>query len=129
MVDYKLKIYTIKEFEEKQEELVNSIFAISSTYNSTQTYTENIAQEMQEKKDQLINQLEQAYFQNNKTFCCVLIVEEKPVAYCVCKESDENHWEFLQTVVAMNMQNKGYEYILEKNCVNQIKIKNGKTLN
>ena len=125
MIDYKLKVYTYKEL--KKEELVNFIFAISSSYNSTQTYTENIAKEVQDKKQELINELTKNYV--NNTFYCVLLIAEQPVAYCICQETEENHWDFIKTVVAMNAQNKGYEYILEKNCVNQIKVNNGKTMN
>lgn len=128
MIDYKLKIYTDKEYETKKEELVNIIFAISSSYCTTQTYTENIANQVKEKKEQLLKELTENY-NNNKAFYCVLFVEEKPVAYCICKETQENHWEYIKTVTSMNMQNKGYEYILEKNCINQIRINNGKTVN
>ena len=127
MLDYKLKIFTFKEFEEKQEELVNVIYNIESSYNITQTYHENIAKESQLKKQQMLNDLTENF--KSKCFYCVLLVEEKPVAYCICKETEENHWDFLKTVSALDMQNKGYEYILQKNCVTQIKINHGKTVN
>ena len=87
-----------------------------------------IANQVKEKKEQLLKELTENY-NNNKAFYCVLFVEEKPVAYCICKETQENHWEYIKTVTSMNMQNKGYEYILEKNCINQIRINNGKTVN
>ncbi len=128
MLDYKLKTYTFKEFEEKTEELVNHIFNVISSYNTeVQTYTENIAQIVQEKKQEVLKELKNIYNQN--TFCCVLLVEEKPVAYCICKESANGHWDIFKILTALDMQNKGYEYILEKNCVNQVKINNGKTIN
>ena len=129
MLGYRIKIFTYKDFKEKQEELVNIIYNIESSYNATtQTYTENIAKEVQLKKNNLVSELTNNFNLNNKCFYCILLVEEKPVAYCICKELEDNHWEFLKTISAMDMQNKGYEYILEKNCITQIKINNGKTI-
>ena len=128
MIDYKLKIYNLKELEQKQEELVNYIFNINASYESSMFYTENIAQIVSDKKKEIENKID-GYFgeEVSKTFCCVMLVEDKPVAYCVCKETLD-HWDILKIVCAADMQNKGYEYVSQKNCVSQIKINNGKTV-
>ena len=122
----KIKVFSYKEFENKREELVNFLFHISASYHETQNYTANIAEEVTRKKYNILKDLSMNIEKNSNSFVSILLLDNKPTAYAICYQESQEEWEIGRIVTAKEFQNKGYAYITERFCLNQIALLQGK---